>query len=197
MGMTTGTPVRVRGAVKRYGAAAALAGIDLDVSEGQFAVLLGPSGSGKSTLARVLAGIERVDSGMEFTGRVAWTDGEFLDVDVEGRPLRARVIGTAETGDTARLLVRPAATRFLAAHTGQTQNAVTGTVTDVAYRGRGYDHVVTTASGTLAGVFDQHAWPRGTEVQVALDPDGCTAHTTDQLAEVSYATDLTAVSNES
>jgi ABC-type Fe3+/spermidine/putrescine transport system ATPase subunit len=132
----------------------------------------------------------------EFTGRVAWTDGEFLDVHVEGRPLRARVIGTAATGDTARLLVRPAATRFLAAHTGQTQNSVTGTVTDVAYR-RGYDHVVTTASGTLAGVFDQHAWPRGTEVQVALDPDGCTAHTTDQPAEVSYATDLTAVSNES
>ncbi len=36
----------------------ALDGIDLEVSEGEFAALLGPSGCGKSTLLNLLAGFE-------------------------------------------------------------------------------------------------------------------------------------------
>jgi len=53
---TTGHHLRVAGAVKRYNATTALAGVDLDVAPGRFLVLLGPSGSGKSTLIRALAG---------------------------------------------------------------------------------------------------------------------------------------------
>ena len=40
-----------------------LKGIDLQVSKGEFVVLLGPSGSGKSTLLNIIGGIDRADSG--------------------------------------------------------------------------------------------------------------------------------------
>ena len=49
---------------KRFGGdAEALSGVDLEVAEGEFAVLLGPSGCGKSTLLRIIAGIEEPDAG--------------------------------------------------------------------------------------------------------------------------------------
>ncbi|MEV8638120.1 sn-glycerol-3-phosphate ABC transporter ATP-binding protein UgpC [Streptosporangium sp. NPDC051023] len=37
--------------------------LDLDISDGEFLVLVGPSGCGKSTSLRMLAGLERVDGG--------------------------------------------------------------------------------------------------------------------------------------
>lgn len=58
-----GRLIDVSGAAKSYGSTNALAGIDLRIEPGRFAVLLGPSGSGKSTLLRSIAGIERLDGG--------------------------------------------------------------------------------------------------------------------------------------
>ncbi|GAY08885.1 ABC transporter ATP-binding protein [Pseudonocardia sp. N23] len=55
--------LRLTGATKRYGAAAVLDGVDLDVERDSRLVVLGHSGSGKSTLLRVLAGLEELDSG--------------------------------------------------------------------------------------------------------------------------------------
>ncbi|WP_374384841.1 ABC transporter ATP-binding protein [Dongia sp.] len=55
--------VAVTGAIKRYGAVAALDGVDLTFADGEFFGLLGPSGSGKTTLLRAIAGFIDLDAG--------------------------------------------------------------------------------------------------------------------------------------
>ncbi|MEY8040746.1 ABC transporter ATP-binding protein [Saccharopolyspora cebuensis] len=57
-----------RGLVKRYGEAAALAGVDLAIRPGEVLAIVGPSGSGKTTLLHVLAGILRPDDGQVLLG---------------------------------------------------------------------------------------------------------------------------------
>ncbi len=57
------TAVRLDGVVKRFGDVTAVAGVDLDVSEGEFFSMLGPSGSGKTTCLRMIAGFERPTRG--------------------------------------------------------------------------------------------------------------------------------------
>ena len=51
------------GLVKRFGATAAVAGIDIGVEPARSLAIMGPSGSGKSTLLHLLAGIVRPDAG--------------------------------------------------------------------------------------------------------------------------------------
>src|SRR5438876_843381 len=46
----------------------ALNGLDLEIADGEFMVLVGPSGSGKTTALRMLAGLEEVDAGAVFIG---------------------------------------------------------------------------------------------------------------------------------
>ena len=48
---------------KFFGNTEVVSHIDLDVADGEFIVLVGPSGCGKSTLLRIIAGLERADSG--------------------------------------------------------------------------------------------------------------------------------------
>jgi len=55
--------VRLSGIRRSYGDVLAVAGVDLDIAEGEFFTLLGPSGSGKTTTLRVIAGFERPDAG--------------------------------------------------------------------------------------------------------------------------------------
>lgn len=62
------TPVRLQGLVKRFGNHAAVDGVDLSISPGEFFTLLGPSGCGKTTLLRTIAGFHRQDAGHIFFG---------------------------------------------------------------------------------------------------------------------------------
>lgn len=59
-----------RGIKKSFGATSILKGVDLEIPEGSFAVLVGPSGCGKSTLLRLVAGLELADQGtIQLAGR--------------------------------------------------------------------------------------------------------------------------------
>ena len=49
--------------VKHFGSLQALAGVSLEIAEGEFFGLLGPNGAGKTTLISTLAGLVRADSG--------------------------------------------------------------------------------------------------------------------------------------
>ncbi|SEB63216.1 monosaccharide ABC transporter ATP-binding protein, CUT2 family [Paramicrobacterium humi] len=55
--------IAASGLVKRYGSTQALSGVDLTIARGEILGLVGHNGAGKSTLTRMLAGIERPDSG--------------------------------------------------------------------------------------------------------------------------------------
>jgi putative spermidine/putrescine transport system ATP-binding protein len=55
--------VKLTGLTKSYGQLTAVAGVDLEIVEGEFFTMLGPSGSGKTTLLRMIAGFERPDAG--------------------------------------------------------------------------------------------------------------------------------------
>ena len=76
--------VRLSGVVKRFGDATAVAGVDLEISQGEFFTMLGPSGSGKTTLLRMIAGFELPDEGLIELGGV---DATFL-------PANARDVNT-------------------------------------------------------------------------------------------------------
>ncbi len=62
--------IRIHGLRKNFGATVAVAGVDLDIEDGEFMVLLGPSGSGKTTTLRCIAGLERPDQGDIHIGEV-------------------------------------------------------------------------------------------------------------------------------
>jgi multiple sugar transport system ATP-binding protein len=63
--------VKISGLHKRFGGVSAVQGVDLDVRDGEFAVLVGPSGCGKSTLLRSIAGLEEIDDGtIEIGGKI-------------------------------------------------------------------------------------------------------------------------------
>ncbi|MEL7105084.1 MAG: sn-glycerol-3-phosphate ABC transporter ATP-binding protein UgpC [Pseudomonadota bacterium] len=55
--------VNLSGIVKAYGALQVVHGIDLNVAEKEFVVLVGPSGCGKSTTLRMIAGLEEITAG--------------------------------------------------------------------------------------------------------------------------------------
>jgi multiple sugar transport system ATP-binding protein len=55
--------VHIRNVHKHFGGTHVIRGVDVDIADGEFAVLVGPSGCGKSTLLRMIAGLEEIGSG--------------------------------------------------------------------------------------------------------------------------------------
>jgi len=60
--------IHLQNLIKRYGNLQVLHGIDLDMAENEFTVLVGPSGCGKSTTLRMIAGLESVSEGEIYFG---------------------------------------------------------------------------------------------------------------------------------
>ncbi|MDP1733211.1 MAG: sn-glycerol-3-phosphate import ATP-binding protein UgpC [Sulfuritalea sp.] len=55
--------VSIRNVHKSFGTVSVIKGIDIDIGDGEFVVMVGPSGCGKSTLLRMVAGLETISSG--------------------------------------------------------------------------------------------------------------------------------------
>ncbi|MBZ9992276.1 MULTISPECIES: ABC transporter ATP-binding protein [unclassified Mesorhizobium] len=55
--------VHIKDVTKSFGEHVAIDGLDLHISDGEFVVLLGPTGAGKTTTLRLIAGLERPDTG--------------------------------------------------------------------------------------------------------------------------------------
>jgi ABC-type Fe3+/spermidine/putrescine transport system ATPase subunit len=66
----------IDGVSKSFGNDTVLRDISIDMPAGSVVTLLGPSGCGKTTLLRIIAGLERADS-----GRIAAPNAEFFDCD--------------------------------------------------------------------------------------------------------------------
>ncbi|RSJ96934.1 ABC transporter ATP-binding protein [Streptococcus cristatus] len=60
--------IRLKGIRKSYNGREVLKGIDLEIADRDYLVILGASGSGKSTLLNVLSGLEKPDSGHVYYG---------------------------------------------------------------------------------------------------------------------------------
>jgi ABC-type sugar transport system ATPase subunit len=67
---------------KSFGAVEVIPGIDLDVTEHEFVVLVGPSGCGKSTILRMIAGLEEPSSGDVLIDDAVVTHREPKDRDI-------------------------------------------------------------------------------------------------------------------
>jgi multiple sugar transport system ATP-binding protein len=63
--------VQIRDVRKSYGINPVIHGVDIDIADGEFVILVGPSGCGKSTLLRMIAGLETITGGsISIDGRV-------------------------------------------------------------------------------------------------------------------------------
>ena len=82
----TGSPpsIRLIDLAKDFGSVRAVAGVDLEIADGEFFSMLGPSGSGKTTVLRMIAGFEQPTR-----GRI-----ELAGDDVTDRPPFARDVNT-------------------------------------------------------------------------------------------------------
>jgi len=74
--------VALRNVTKRYDNVEAVRGINLDIPDNEFVVLVGPSGCGKSTTLRMVAGLEEVTAGDIFIGGAVVNDLPPKDRDI-------------------------------------------------------------------------------------------------------------------
>ncbi len=107
----------------------------------------------------------------ELVGRVVGATTETRTAIAVGETvIVARTVAPLVPASGVRVLVRPAAVRFAAHDDG----AVRCVVRDVAFSGRGYEHVVELAGGErLTGVFAEQRHERGEQAGIDLDAERC------------------------
>ncbi len=74
--------VSLHGVRKTYDKLEVIHGIDIDIADGEFIVIVGPSGCGKSTLLRMVAGLERITGGEAKIGDRVVNELEPKDRDI-------------------------------------------------------------------------------------------------------------------
>jgi sn-glycerol 3-phosphate transport system ATP-binding protein len=74
--------VSIREVYKSFGEVKVIQGISMEISDGEFVVMVGPSGCGKSTLLRMVAGLESISSGEIAIGGRVVNDLEPKDRDI-------------------------------------------------------------------------------------------------------------------
>lgn len=119
-----------------------------------------------------------------FTGLAGSLSGTAESISVESavivvgsQRLTATVGAPFPAGTDVEVMIRPTATSLAAVDSTAIADAQTirARVVDVAYRGRGYDHVVDTGHGLLTSVFDERAWRRGDDCGVRISATGTIA----------------------
>jgi iron(III) transport system ATP-binding protein len=91
-----------------------------------------------------------------------------------GNPFVARTQTDVPVTGTAVVMIRPTGVRLCPS--GANGHHLTGLVTDVAFRGRGYEHAIDVGGQIrLTGVLAETRAPRGDTVGLRLDPAGCLA----------------------
>lgn len=94
----SGLPLNIRGLRKSFGDNEVLRGIDLHIPAGQFVAVVGKSGCGKSTLLRLIAGLEKIDTGsISFGDEVQAEDIRVMFQEPRLLPW-ARVLSNVEVG---------------------------------------------------------------------------------------------------
>jgi iron(III) transport system ATP-binding protein len=100
-------------------------------------------------------------------------DGMVLAAMNGGRPFPV-LARHDKLGETATVLIRPTGIRMCSP--GEDEHHLSGRVTDVAFRGRGYEHAIDLDGHTrLTGVLADVRVARGETVSLRLDPAGCHA----------------------
>ena len=106
-----------------------------------------------------------------FLGTVVEADRHKVRVAVGHQTLECRTPIELNVGASVEVLVRPSATSLGSHHS----NTLPAFVLDVAYRGRGYEHVVECELGLISSVFAAESVARGSRVDIYIDPHHCLA----------------------
>jgi len=106
-------------------------------------------------------------------------NGTMLVEPQAGQAFHARAPIGALTSQEALVMIRPTGVKLCA--DGSDGHHLSGRVTDVAFRGRGYEHAIDVNGSTrLTGVFADVRSARGETVRLRLDPAGCHLFPADQ-----------------
>ncbi len=106
----------------------------------------------------------------------------------DARPFKARASADVSGADRGVVMIRPTGVRIC--HSDVDEHHLTGTVTDVAFRGRGYELAVDVPGhGRLTGIFARTRPERGHQVGLRLDLAGCLLYPVLSGAEGDAASD--------